>query len=178
MSSQTESEVPAEPTHPILKSVLAFLVLCVTARVTIAWLSLHALQLQLRSGAIFWDQLFCTAWEGQSKYIVAEEKGVLCLYLFIPLLALKYTRKRKAGLGCRPSWQWPHSREGQPQEPGLCFCSERHSGELPLMFRLSSDKFWWVPRPPEETQVAIENTKSWLSYEEFMIECTFCGILG
>lgn len=35
-----------------------------------------------------------------------------------------------------------------------------------------------APCLPEVAQVAIENMKSWLSYEEFMIECTFYGILG
>lgn len=35
MGSQTESEIPAEPTHPIAKAMLAFWLLHVAARVNI-----------------------------------------------------------------------------------------------------------------------------------------------
>lgn len=59
MSSQTEFEIPAEPIRPVIKSVLALLLLHVAVRLNIAWLSLRALQLQLcGNGAILPAEIF------------------------------------------------------------------------------------------------------------------------
>jgi len=76
--------------------------------------------------------------------MVAKENSFLGLYFFIPLPALKYVRKRKAGLVCRLSRLWPCSREGKPQEPGFCVYAEGHSAELPPMLRRSSEKEFLV----------------------------------